>query len=42
MTDQQLDRLGDYFVHWRVRERFGITFERFIYLNQSGAWSWIV
>jgi hypothetical protein len=42
MTDESLDRLGDYFVHWRVAERFNITFERFLYLHQTGAWRWIV
>ena len=42
MTESELDRLGDYFVFWKVGERFGITFERFLHLYKTGAWRWIV
>lgn len=42
MSDERLEKLGTYFVHRRIRERFGITFARFVELVDAGTWSaWI-
>jgi len=38
MLDERIDKLGKYFVHFKVRERFNITFERFIELVDNGRW----
>jgi hypothetical protein len=38
MSEKRLHKLGDYFVHFDIRNRFGITFEHFIYLNDRGLW----
>lgn len=38
MLDERIDKLGRYFVYFEVRERFNITFERFIELVDSGQW----
>lgn len=38
MPDEQLEKLGDYFVHREIREKYGITFELFVALNKSGQW----
>ncbi|HZG83867.1 hypothetical protein [Paenibacillus sp.] len=42
MTDEQLDRLGEYFVYHRVRERYGLTFEQFVEKYRRGTWeAWL-
>lgn len=38
MDDILLDKLGDYFVHFRIRERYGITFEEFVRRVEAGTW----
>jgi hypothetical protein len=38
-SDERIDKLGDYFVYFNIRERFEITFERFVQLVDSGQWS---
>lgn len=38
MTDELLDKLGTYFVYFRIRERYGITFERFVQMLEAGTW----
>lgn len=38
MNDSRLDKLGDYFVQFNIRERYNITFERFVELVASGTW----
>ncbi|MED3799974.1 MULTISPECIES: hypothetical protein [Lysinibacillus] len=30
IEEQQLDRLGTYFVYFQIYERFGLTFENFV------------
>ena len=30
MDDRTLESLGEYFVYHRIRENYGITFERFV------------
>jgi len=35
----RLDKLGEYFVYHNIRERLGITFERFVELVDNGTWS---
>lgn len=42
MSESRLHKLGDYFVYHEVQKRYGITFERFLYLVDSGVWSWWV
>lgn len=36
IDDELLDRLGVYFVHMGVNERYGITFEKFVDRWQRG------
>jgi len=38
MSDERLDALGDYFVHQRILERYGVTFGRFIDLVEREIW----
>jgi len=38
MDDARLEKLGDYFVHFRIRERYGITFEEFVRRVEAGTW----
>jgi len=38
MVAERIDKLGAYFVYHNVRERYGITFERFVQLVDSGLW----
>lgn len=35
---EEYEKLGVFFERFNVRERCGITFERFVQLNDSGAW----
>jgi hypothetical protein len=39
MTCERIDKLGVYFIHFNVRERYGITFARFIEIVERGKWS---
>lgn len=36
--DVYIDKLGTYFVHHNILERFGITFETFFKMNERGDW----
>ena len=36
--EDPVDRLGRLFVALRIRERYGVTFERYVQLVRSGAW----
>lgn len=38
MTDERLDKLATYFIHFRIRERYGITFEEFVRRVEAGVW----
>lgn len=38
MSDELLDFLGDYFVYHKIRERLGITFEKFLQHYRVGTW----
>ena len=38
MSDERLDKLGTYFVHFNIHEKFGITFERFVKLVTLNRW----
>jgi hypothetical protein len=38
MTDDRLHRLGNYFVHFQIEQRYSITFERFVQLVADGMW----
>jgi hypothetical protein len=42
MTDDRLNKLGNYFVHFQIGQRFNISFERFVQLVQDGMWSDVV
>ncbi|GKS14741.1 hypothetical protein YDYSY3_57410 [Paenibacillus chitinolyticus] len=42
MSDELLDKLGNYFVHYGIAQHHGITFERFIREYDNGTWTlWI-
>lgn len=42
VTDDQLDRLGTFFEHFNVHERYGLTFEQFVHKVQNGVWeAWL-
>lgn len=38
MTDEQIDKLGNYFVYHNFRERYQIRFDEFIELVETGKW----
>lgn len=35
---ERLDKLGNYFVYFRIYERFNITFETFVYMVNNDVW----
>jgi len=39
--DDRVDRLGRLFVALRIRERYGVTFERWLEMVENGAWELI-
>jgi hypothetical protein len=39
IDDILLEKLGTYFCHWNVSERYGISFERFVEMVLIGTWS---
>ena len=39
--DDLVDRLGRLFVALRIRERYGVTFERWLEMVENGAWELI-
>lgn len=39
MSDERLDKLGNYFIYHQIHPRYGITFERFVHLVNNGLWS---
>lgn len=39
ISDDLLDKLGTYFVHHSIDSRYGIPFEKFIEMHQSGIWT---
>jgi hypothetical protein len=38
IDDDKLERLGKYFEHHNILERYDITFEQFLLMNQRGDW----
>lgn len=38
IDDDLMDKLGTYYVYFRIRERYGITFERFLEKWSEGTW----
>lgn len=42
MTDERLECLGNYFVHFKVLERFGITFQQFLKMVELDTWKEMV
>jgi hypothetical protein len=38
LGDEYLDHLGDYFVENNIMEKYQITFEMFVILNERGLW----
>ncbi len=38
MSDSRLEKLGQYFVRFAVRKRYGITFEQFVRKVELGTW----
>lgn len=42
MSDETLDKLGTYFVHFDILKRYGLTFERFTQLVSNGQWGEVV
>jgi hypothetical protein len=39
MCDIKLEKYGQYFCHFEINKRFGISFERFISIVESGRWT---
>ena len=42
IPDELLDKLGTYFVYFRIRDRYGITFERFVCMIEAGTWEEVI
>jgi hypothetical protein len=42
MSDERLEKLGNYFCHFKIFDRYGMTFERFVELVVNGIWKDIV
>jgi hypothetical protein len=40
--DDRVDRLGRLFVALRLREKYGITFERWLEMIERGSWAAVV
>lgn len=38
MSDETIDRLGNYFVTLKIADKYGITFERFVEIYKAGTW----
>lgn len=38
INGELLDRLGVYFIHMKINERYGVTFEKFVERCQRGTW----
>jgi hypothetical protein len=38
-NEDRIDKLGEYFIYFNIKERFEITFERFVQIVDSGQWS---
>ncbi|CAB4142615.1 hypothetical protein UFOVP451_33 [uncultured Caudovirales phage] len=38
MSDERIEKLGTYFVYFDIRQRYGITFERFVNIVSKGGW----
>ncbi|MEK3722267.1 hypothetical protein [Paenibacillus sp. FSL H8-0034] len=38
MSDEMLDRLGQYFVYHQILERYDIRFEQFVQKVRAGTW----
>jgi hypothetical protein len=38
MNEERLDKLATYFIYFNIRERYGITFERFVAVVKRGGW----
>ena len=41
-TTDRIDKLGVYFVHFKIRERFNLTFEEFVNKVDNGSWEVMV
>jgi hypothetical protein len=42
MSDNRLDKLGDYFLYHEIKEKYRISFERFLYLVEKDLWKeWV-
>jgi predicted RNA-binding protein (virulence factor B family) len=39
---ERIDKLGTYFIYHNIKERFGITFEIFVTMVDSGRWEEVV
>lgn len=39
MNNDRLDKLATYFIYFNIRERYGMTFERFVEVVNRGGWS---
>ena len=42
VADEYIDKLGRYFVHHRIADKFGITFEQFFKIVERGDWEDLV
>lgn len=45
MTEERIDKLGDYFVYHAIHARTGMTFDSFLRINEEYRWNptqWLV
>lgn len=38
IEDDKLEKYGVYFVHHQIKEKYGISFERFVEMNELNTW----
>jgi hypothetical protein len=39
VSDERLEKLGNYYCHFDVMRKYGISFERFVSMVDNGTWS---
>lgn len=41
-TDEFIDKLGTYFIHFEIRNRYDLAFEQFVKLVEENRWREVV
>lgn len=41
-TDEFIEKMGKYFVKYKVLETWGMSFEKFLHINYIGNWRYFV